>query len=462
MRPFFADVPKGILIVVTTHNFKYLMYMIPYLIALPIWNFLLPLYAFANFDDFTWGSTRQLDQIHSNDDSSVSIDSLKSSELRHIPLKKWINWELEHRELAGSAETANDILMSAAKSRGYTAEQIERLQNRDTRDLSQITKLIGSELTSKLEDNSVVLLPTATDKSQRHSILEFSGQSSTYDLVGSYRTMDEGPLVSMKYAPPPRASLFDHLSSSVLNDLEGPLQFAPTTREEDVSTKSLAPDGPRKVTNVPSEQRVSHMKYFTNSMEATSSNLVKSRLDGALSDAQAHSNQISGIYSSTLVKNPKRPAGARPCNLRLMKSSSSLGGRRLGELSRMYSSTGKTDTLNYVENKKKIEELGKDATISHTQLEQHNSISPKSTKWSDALGKLWRQQEPKRSNIRAQPETTEEDRDEGESDGSDMSTSSPSESFVSASEDFAIIDELKRSRSGGLFGPRSPSFAHSS
>lgn len=48
----------AILILITTRKVVYVFWMLIYLLALPIWNFLLPLYAFWHFDDFSWGETR--------------------------------------------------------------------------------------------------------------------------------------------------------------------------------------------------------------------------------------------------------------------------------------------------------------------------------------------------------------------------------------------------------------------
>ncbi|VVT56323.1 uncharacterized protein SAPINGB_P004967 [Magnusiomyces paraingens] len=48
----------GLLIVVTAHQWTYVLWMLIYLISLPIWNFILPLNAFWRFDDFSWGNTR--------------------------------------------------------------------------------------------------------------------------------------------------------------------------------------------------------------------------------------------------------------------------------------------------------------------------------------------------------------------------------------------------------------------
>jgi hypothetical protein len=49
----------AILIVITAHRWSYVAWMLVYLLSLPIWNFVLPTYAFWKFDDFSWGDTRK-------------------------------------------------------------------------------------------------------------------------------------------------------------------------------------------------------------------------------------------------------------------------------------------------------------------------------------------------------------------------------------------------------------------
>jgi chitin synthase len=51
----------GILVLSTTKHYSYIYWMFIYMLALPIWNFALPLYSFwyinadrRHFDDFTW------------------------------------------------------------------------------------------------------------------------------------------------------------------------------------------------------------------------------------------------------------------------------------------------------------------------------------------------------------------------------------------------------------------------
>ncbi|KAI8911392.1 chitin synthase [Powellomyces hirtus] len=50
----------GILISLTTRKWIYVGYLLIYLLALPVWNFILPVYAFWKFDDFSWGETRRV------------------------------------------------------------------------------------------------------------------------------------------------------------------------------------------------------------------------------------------------------------------------------------------------------------------------------------------------------------------------------------------------------------------
>jgi len=49
----------AVLIVLTAHRWSYVAWMLVYLLSLPIWNFVLPTYAYWKFDDFSWGDTRK-------------------------------------------------------------------------------------------------------------------------------------------------------------------------------------------------------------------------------------------------------------------------------------------------------------------------------------------------------------------------------------------------------------------
>lgn len=78
----------GVLIVVTATRASYLLWMFVYLCALPVWNFILPMYAYWKFDDFSWGDTRAIaggDKGHEEADGE--FDSSQ------IVMKKWTDFQ---------------------------------------------------------------------------------------------------------------------------------------------------------------------------------------------------------------------------------------------------------------------------------------------------------------------------------------------------------------------------------
>ncbi|EPB90013.1 hypothetical protein HMPREF1544_03125 [Mucor circinelloides 1006PhL] len=82
----------AVLIAITTLKFVYVMWMIIYICALPIWNMVLPLYSFWHFDDFSWGATRVVvgeKKGDSHGDADGKFDS------KRLIMKKWEDWEAE-------------------------------------------------------------------------------------------------------------------------------------------------------------------------------------------------------------------------------------------------------------------------------------------------------------------------------------------------------------------------------
>ncbi|BGP18458.1 hypothetical protein JCM10213_003190 [Rhodosporidiobolus nylandii] len=81
----------GILIIITTMKVVYVGWLLVYLIALPVWNFVLPVYAFSKFDDFSWGETRKVaGEAKGSDDHGTSTGVNAASA---VPLRRWEDWE---------------------------------------------------------------------------------------------------------------------------------------------------------------------------------------------------------------------------------------------------------------------------------------------------------------------------------------------------------------------------------
>ncbi|SMN20275.1 similar to Saccharomyces cerevisiae YBR023C CHS3 Chitin synthase III, catalyzes the transfer of N-acetylglucosamine (GlcNAc) to chitin [Maudiozyma saulgeensis] len=82
----------GVLVVVTATRWSYLMWLAVYICALPIWNLVLPSYAYWKFDDFSWGDTRTI----------AGGNKVKESEEgefdhSHIKMRTWREFDREER-----------------------------------------------------------------------------------------------------------------------------------------------------------------------------------------------------------------------------------------------------------------------------------------------------------------------------------------------------------------------------
>ena len=80
----------AVLILLATRKVVYVCWMLIYLIALPVWNFILPVYSFWHFDDFSWGETRKVegeakDKGHLAEGGTFVANS--------VPLRRWEDWE---------------------------------------------------------------------------------------------------------------------------------------------------------------------------------------------------------------------------------------------------------------------------------------------------------------------------------------------------------------------------------
>ncbi|KAJ9079703.1 Chitin synthase, class 1 [Entomophthora muscae] len=94
----------AILIVITSRKMIYVAWMVVYLIALPVWNFVLPVYSYWHFDDFSWGATRQVEgeakgEAHGGKDGD--FDASK------VSLRRWEDYERRRRRFEKRQNRAN-------------------------------------------------------------------------------------------------------------------------------------------------------------------------------------------------------------------------------------------------------------------------------------------------------------------------------------------------------------------
>ncbi|KAI1382107.1 glycosyltransferase family 2 protein [Hypoxylon crocopeplum] len=84
----------AVLIVVTAHSWSYVVWMFIYLLSLPVWNFVLPSYAFWKFDDFSWGDTRK---TAGEKTKKAGIEYEGEFDSSKITMKRWAEFERERR-----------------------------------------------------------------------------------------------------------------------------------------------------------------------------------------------------------------------------------------------------------------------------------------------------------------------------------------------------------------------------
>ncbi|TIC04513.1 hypothetical protein E3Q10_01332 [Wallemia mellicola] len=105
----------AILILVTTRKIVYIGWMVIYIIALPIWNLVLPVYSFWHFDDFSWGETRKVE----GEKKSVAHEHKAELFTVNVPLRRWEDWERSRLRKAKREEKTRKEFEKAFGQRGF-------------------------------------------------------------------------------------------------------------------------------------------------------------------------------------------------------------------------------------------------------------------------------------------------------------------------------------------------------
>lgn len=115
----------AVLIVVTAHSWSYVAWMLIYLLSLPVWNFILPTYAFWKFDDFSWGETRK---TAGEKTKKAGIEYEGEFDSSKITMKRWAEFERDRRNRNnywGSKENVSGSSQSWRQSLGHGQQQYE-------------------------------------------------------------------------------------------------------------------------------------------------------------------------------------------------------------------------------------------------------------------------------------------------------------------------------------------------
>ena len=100
----------AVLIALTTRKMVYIGWMGVYLLSLPIWNFILPAYAYWHFDDFSWGQTRMVEgaTTEKKEDHGRREGEFDST---GIIMRRFEEWARQERKLMAEERMASSTLI---------------------------------------------------------------------------------------------------------------------------------------------------------------------------------------------------------------------------------------------------------------------------------------------------------------------------------------------------------------
>ncbi|KAF7293023.1 Glycosyltransferase family 2 protein [Mycena indigotica] len=179
-----------ILIVITSRKIAYIGWMLIYLISLPIWNGILPAYAFWHFDDFSWGQTRKVDggaKDHTGDKEGEFDSS-------HIVMKRWAEFERERRWRSGTTSREDDDYRWKAESNRYSmasnSDGYHPPSGVDSSTVESTNNYLAAPR-ARTENNTVLMLPTPLAVSRNTTHSGSSGPTSSSSSVAIARSSEE-------------------------------------------------------------------------------------------------------------------------------------------------------------------------------------------------------------------------------------------------------------------------------
>lgn len=130
----------AILILFTTRNIAYVLWFLIYIVALPIWNFVLPVYAYWHMDDFSWGETRKLENAASSGKDDSHGKSEGKFDYTAVAMRRWHEFERERQQKYDRWSSG----VSAMAAEGIDVSVMRRVGRQSP------TSTIGAVITSPL------------------------------------------------------------------------------------------------------------------------------------------------------------------------------------------------------------------------------------------------------------------------------------------------------------------------
>ncbi|KAJ6561861.1 chitin synthase-domain-containing protein [Mycena capillaripes] len=202
-----------VLIVITSRKWAYVGWMLIYLISLPIWNGVLPAYAFWHFDDFSWGQTRKVDG-----DKAETGDKEGEFDSTHIVMKRWAEFERERRWKSGTQSRDSDEYYNRKdnSNRYSIASNSDQFHPPSGVDSSTIESASAGGYASppraRHDSNALLMLPTPLAVSRHTTASASTGSSNPMSsTISMARSSEEGGFESSVHLiPTAQSAAVDH------------------------------------------------------------------------------------------------------------------------------------------------------------------------------------------------------------------------------------------------------------
>lgn len=106
------------------HQYQHIGWMVISILAMPVFSFYLPLYAYWHFDDFKWGNTRKGASAEADGGHGGVDPELEEFDAKTIPQ---ITWDEHEAYIAKTAPTQNDVSASLDSTAVYESPHIPPL-----------------------------------------------------------------------------------------------------------------------------------------------------------------------------------------------------------------------------------------------------------------------------------------------------------------------------------------------
>ncbi|PPQ78041.1 hypothetical protein CVT25_015585 [Psilocybe cyanescens] len=192
----------GLLIVVTSRKIAYVGWMLVYLISLPIWNGLLPAYAFWHFDDFSWGETRKVlgDKGGDHGDKEGEFDS------SHIVMKRWAEFERDRRWKSGTQSRDSTYEKKTDSNRYSLASNSDLTHQPPAFDASTLDSANYSNPRPRHDSNALLMLPAPLAVSNRQLMSSASSVGMSRSSEDANYPPDNGSGSNLRLIPGPQTN----------------------------------------------------------------------------------------------------------------------------------------------------------------------------------------------------------------------------------------------------------------